>query len=109
MKENVCRIVKIEKDALFEFIYENFIAQHGKILDISSVGCMNNFAIDWDNGAFIFTAHKDEDAAGNIIPFPKDIDINKVLAMLPATTDSILNPGKNYKDYTFDELREMVK
>ena len=28
MKDNECRIIKIEKDALFEFIYENFIANH---------------------------------------------------------------------------------
>jgi len=108
MKENVCRIVKIEKDALFEFIYENFIAQQGEILDVSAEGCMNNFAIDWNNGAFIFTAHKGENADGNIIPFPNDIDINKALAMLPATTDSILSAGKKYKDYSFDELRKIT-
>ena len=27
MRKNTCRVIKIDKEALFEFIYENFIAQ----------------------------------------------------------------------------------
>lgn len=53
--------------------------------------------------------HRDEDENGKIMPFPKDIDIQKVLRKIPATTDSVLSPEKIYKDYTFDELREMTK
>lgn len=109
MKENICRVVKIDKEALFEFIYENFIAQQEGMLDVSAVEVMNNFAIDWETGTFIFTAHKDEDAEGDIIPFPRDIDIHKVLARIPATTDSALSPGKIYRDYSFDELRDLIK
>ena len=108
MEDNVCRIVKVDKEALFEFIYEEFIAHHDDMLDISPVDCMNSFAIDWENGSFIFIAHKAEDDDGNIIPFPKDIDINKVLANIPATTTSLLSPSKRYKDYNFDELRDLI-
>lgn len=108
MKDNVCRIIKVDKEALFEFIYEELIARHEDMLDVSAVGCMNSFAIDWENGTFIFIAHKDEDVNGNIVPFPKDIDINKVLANIPATTTSLLSPGKKYKDYNFDELRDLI-
>ena len=50
MKDNECRIIKIEKDALFEFIYENFIANHEELMDLDAVGCMNTFAIDWEAG-----------------------------------------------------------
>ena len=109
MEENICRIIKINKDALYEFIYENFVSQQEDMLDVSGVGYMNNFAIDWEKGEFIFTAHKSEDTDENIIPFPKDIDIKKVLDRIPATTDSVLSPAKKYKDYTFDELRELTK
>ena len=40
MKENQCRIIKIEKDALYEFIYENFIANHQELMDEDAVGNM---------------------------------------------------------------------
>ena len=44
MKDKVCRVIKIDKDALFEFIYENFIAQQEDILDIEeSVGVSNHY------------------------------------------------------------------
>ncbi|MDE6593689.1 MAG: hypothetical protein K2K57_11595 [Oscillospiraceae bacterium] len=108
MEHNVCRIVKIEKKALFEYIYENFIAGHDDLLDVSATECMDNFAIDWEKGEFIFIAHKCEDVNGNTVPFPKDIDINKVLANIPATTESLLCPGKKYNDYSFDELRNLI-
>ncbi|MCI5623304.1 hypothetical protein [Anaerostipes sp.] len=108
MKDKICRIIKIDKDALYELIYENFVAHQEEMLDVSAVKCMNNFAIDWTNGSFIFTAHKDEDENGNIVEFPKDIDIAKILEKIPATTDSIFSPNKIYKDYSFDELRKMI-
>ena len=109
LEQNVCRVIKIDKKALFEFVYENFVRDQEDLLDIHSVEHMNNFTIDWESGEFIFTAHRDEDENGKIMPFPKDIDIQKVLRKIPATTDSVLSPEKIYKDYTFDELREMTK
>ena len=109
MKDKDCRIIKIEKDALYEFIYENCIANHEELLDLDAVGCMNTFAINLETGEFIFCAHKDENEHGDIVPFPKDIDVNELLKVIPATTTSVLEPGKNYKDYSFDELRELQK
>ncbi len=109
MDKNTCRVIKINKDALYEFIYENFIAQEMDLMDIENrVGVSNNFAIDWEKGEFIFTAHKSEDKDGNDIPFPKDIDINKLLSKMPATTDSVLSPDTCYKDYAFEELMEIL-
>lgn len=107
--QNVCRVIKIDKEALYEFIYENFVREQETHLNISAVEHMNNFMIDLESGEFIFMAHRDEDENGKITPFPKDIDIQKVLKKIPSTTDSVLSPGKVYKDYTFDELREMIK
>ncbi len=104
MDRNILRIVKIEKEALMEFIYENFVAQQEAILEVSPLGVMNNFAFDWDEGTFIFTAHQREDENGDMIPFPKEINIKEALERLPVTTASVLSTGKKYKDYTFDDL-----
>lgn len=35
--------------------------------------------------------------------------MNELLKVIPATTNSILEPGENYRDYSFDELRELQK
>ncbi len=109
LEQNVCRVIKIDKEALFEFIYESFVRDQEQLLGISACDHMNNFTIDWESGEFIFTAHRDEDENGKITPLPKDIDIQKVLRKIPSTTDSVLSSGNIYKDYTFDELREMIK
>ena len=39
---------------------------------------------------------------------PKEVDVKKVMKTIPATTDSVLSPGKNYKDYTFEELKQLM-
>ena len=80
MEDTVCRIIKVNKEALFEFIYENFINQEEKLLDLETkVGIGNHFDINWETGEFIFLAHNGYDTRENIIPFPKDIDIKKVM------------------------------
>ena len=54
MKDNVCRIIKINKEALFEFIYENFINQEEELLDLDTkLGISNHFDINWETGEFI--------------------------------------------------------
>ena len=73
-----------------------------------SVGVLNHFDIDWDAREFIFMAHNSEDADENIISLPKEVDVKKVMKIIPATTDSVLSPGKNYKDYTFEELKQLM-
>lgn len=108
MDRNTVRIVKIEKEALMEFIYENFVAQQEAILGVSPLRVMNNFAFDWDEGTFIFTAHQGENTNSDPIPFLEDVDLKEVLKHLPATTPSVLSPMKAYKDYTFDELRKIL-
>lgn len=110
MEKNICRVIKIDKKALYEFLYENFIAQETNLMDIENgVGISNNFAIDWEKGEFIFMAHNFVDEDGNDIPFPKDIDIKKLLSKMPATTDSVLSSDTCYRDYSFEELKEMIK
>ena len=68
----------------------------------------NDFAIDWEKGEFIFTAHKQEGVDGSFIELPKEIEIRKLLNNLRNTTDSALSTGRIYKDYTFEELEKLL-
>ena len=108
MKENILRVVKIDKEAILEFIYENFIANEEELLGVRASEVNNNFAIDWEKGEFIFTAHKQEDVDGGIIELPKEIEIVKLLKNLSNTTDSALSTSPIYKDYTFEELKRLL-
>lgn len=109
MEDNVFRVVKIDKKAVYEFIYENFIANQKELLGINSSDVVNNFEMDWEKGEFIFTAYKQEDTEGEIISLPKEIELQELLEKLPITTDSVLNAGQIYKDYTFEELSRVLK
>lgn len=108
MKENTLRVVKIDKEAILEFIYENFIANEEELLGVRSYEVTNDFAVDWEKGEFIFTAHKQEGVDGSFIELPKEIEIRKLLNNLRNTTDSALSTGRIYKDYTFEELEKLL-
>jgi len=108
MKEKTLRVVKIDKEAILEFIYENFIANEEELLGVRASEVTNNFAIDWEKGEFIFTAHKQEDVDGGIIELPKEIEIGKLLNYLSNTTESALSTSPIYKDYTFEELKRLL-
>ena len=108
MKENTLRVVKIDKEAILEFIYENFIANEEELLGVRASEVNNNFAIDWEKGEFIFTAHKQENVDGSFIELPKEIEIGKLLNNLPNTTDSALGTSPIYKDYPLEELEKLL-
>nr|WP_298477656.1 hypothetical protein [uncultured Oribacterium sp.] len=107
MKENTVRVIKIGKEALYEFLYENMISEEETLLQVSATEVMNHFAIDWEKREFIFMAHKAEDADGELIPLPKEIQPEILLKALPETAESLLGRGKVYRDYSFDELKEL--
>ena len=48
MDEHTLRVVKIDKEAIFELIYETFIAQEQELLDLSPVDVINDCAMDWE-------------------------------------------------------------
>ena len=108
MDANILRVVKIDKEALYEFIYENFIAQQEELLDISKSEVMNDFAIDWEKGEFLFTAHRQENMAGELISLPQGVNTKSLLENLPVTTDSVLKPNQIYKDYSFEDLSKFI-
>ena len=107
MDEYTLRVVKIDKEAIFEFIYETFISQEQELLDLlSPVDVINDCAMDWEKGQFIFAAYLQENSLGELNPLPKDIDIQELLKKLPVTTDSVLGQERIYRDFSFDQLKK---
>ena len=109
MKENTVRVIKIGKEALYEFLYENIISQEESLLQVPATEVMNSFAMDWEKREFIFMAHQAEDADGELISLPKEIQPETLLKALPETAESLLGRGKVYRDYSFEELKEICE
>ena len=108
LDENSIRIIKISKEALFEFIYEKMIDDQETFLDVDPLFVSNSFDIDWENGQFIFCAHKFENKNGNFIEFPEEIDLKKLMRKLPDTTSTMFSDNR-YREYTKDELIKISK
>jgi len=106
MDEKTLRVVKIDKEAIFELIYETFIAQEQELLDLSPVDVINDCAKDWEKGEFIFAAHLQENSLGEFNPLPTNIDIQDLLQKLPVTTDSVLGKEVIYRDFSFGQLKK---
>ena len=107
MKKNTVRVIKIAKEAIYEFLYENMISEEENLLQVSATEVMNSFAMDWERGEFIFMAHEAEDADGELISLPKEIQPETLLKALPETAESLLKRGKVYRDYSFEELKRL--
>lgn len=54
MKEKTVRVIKIGKEALYEFLYENIISQEESLLQVPATEVMNSFAMDWGKGRVYF-------------------------------------------------------
>ena len=46
MKEKAVRVIKIGKEALYEFLHENMISEEETLLQVSATEVMNHFAMD---------------------------------------------------------------
>lgn len=73
---------------------------------MEAIDVMNDFAMDWEKGEFIFAAHLQENSLGELNPLPNDIDIQDLLKKLPVTTDSVLGNELIYRDFSFDQLKK---
>ena len=105
MDKDKVRVIKISKEALFEFIYENFNANQAEFLEVEPTEVSDFFEADFENGQFIYCAVKAEDEFGNFLTMPPGIDLKKLMENLPDTTDSMFTPDqKRYKEFTKEEL-----
>lgn len=103
MDKDKIRVVKISRQALFEFIYENFIEHQEDLLDVDPVKVTNMFEFDSEKGEFVFCAMKNEDADGKLLTPPKNFNLATIMKKIPDTADSVFSPSeKCYKDYSKD-------
>ena len=110
LDENTVRVIKISKEALFEFIYESFIAEQKTFFDVDALDVTDYFDINFERGEFIFCVAKGEDANGEFLRLPKEINLQNLMKNLPDTTESMLAPKKTlYKEFTKEELVELSK
>ena len=56
LNDDEVRVIKISKEALFEFIYEKFIDDQDLYLDVDPLDVTNAFDINFERGEFIFCA-----------------------------------------------------
>ena len=77
LNDDEVRVIKISKEALFEFIYEKFIDDQDLYLDVDPLDVTNAFDINFERGEFIFCAYKSEDPHGRIVVLPSDIDLQQ--------------------------------
>lgn len=108
MNENNIRVIKISKEALFEFIYEKFIENQDDYFDVDTTEVSDTFDIDFKRGEFIFCVHKSEDENGRLIEFPKKIDLQQLMKNLSDTTDTMFG-GERYKEFTKEELIKLSR
>lgn len=108
MDDNKVRVIKISADALFEFIYENFIDEQECYLDVDPVSVTNAFDIDWERKEFIFCAYNSEDAQENLLRLPEKVNLQTLIERLPDTTGSMFNE-KRYREFTKEELEKLCE
>lgn len=108
LTDNDVRVIKIGKEALFEFIYEKFIENQELFLDVDNLDVTNYFDINFERGEFIFCACKSETAAGEQLTLPSEIDLQRLMNAIPDTTSSMYSENR-YKEYTKEELISLSK
>jgi hypothetical protein len=101
LNDNKFRIIKISRDALFEFIYESVIDKQGSFFDITDVTkVVSHHDINFDTGEYICLIHNDNNET---LQLPKEIDLNKLLSKMPDTTKTMYAPNR-YVELSLDEI-----
>lgn len=108
LNEDSVRVIKISKEAIFEFIYENFIDELELYCDVNALDVTSSFDINFERGEFICCIYKSEDANGNILKLPEEIDFQQLMENIPDTTSTMFADDR-YKEFTKEELVELSK
>ena len=108
LSEDTVRVIKISKDALFEFIYEKFIDNQEMYFDVDPLEVTGAWTMNFSRGEFIFCVYKSEDKDGNRIRFFEEIDLHRLMDNIPDTTPTMYADGR-YKEFTKEELIELSK
>lgn len=108
LNDNSVRVIKISKEALFEFIYEKFIDDEEMFFDVDLLDVTSTFDINFERGEFICCVSKAEDAEGKILKLPEEIDLQQLMKNIADTTSTMFADNR-YKEFTKEELVELSK
>ena len=108
LNEDNVRIIKISKEAIFEFIYEKFIDGQEIYFDVNPLDVISACEMNFERGEFICCISRAEDVNGNLLKFPEEIDLQNLMKNIPDTTSTMFD-GNRYKEYTKEELAELSK
>ena len=102
------RVIKIGKEALWEFIYESIIDKQRDFFDISDVTTITSFFdIDFEKGNFICLIKNTADnESPKALQLPEGIDLSVLLENMEDTTPTMYQPNR-YKEFTIDEIKAL--
>ena len=99
------RIIKLSKEALWEFIYESVLDKQEVYFDLSDgTEITAHFDINFETGDFVALVRNsvdDEPMKG--LRIPDGIDLQGLLERMEDTTSSMYQPDR-YKEYSLDEI-----
>ncbi len=98
------RIIKIGKEALFEFVYESVIDNLERYFDVTDgTKLVVSSDINWETGEFICVARNEYDENEHL---RFDIDIESLLLKMQNTTGSMYLP-KRYIELSDEEIEKL--
>ncbi len=108
--DNKYRIIKISKEALFEFIYESVNDKQDILFDVEAEknGGFNisiHFDMNWDTGEFIAIAGNDSEG-GTLFSQFDEIDSKLLIENMKDTTGSLYNENP-YIELSLDEIKKI--
>lgn len=96
------RIIKIGKEALFEFLYETVIDNQERFFDVDDgTKIITAFDMDWEKGEFICAAYNDTGK-----PLQRSLNTEKLLSALDNTT-STMYADNRYIELTEEEIQRI--
>ena len=98
------RVIKIGKEAIFEFLYESFKDKIDTFLDVSdSTSVVTAFDIDWEKGEFICVARNEMSGNEHL---QIDVDLKKLLSELESTTDTLFQNNR-YVELSKSDIKKL--
>ena len=99
------RVIKIGKEAIFEFLYESFKDRIEMFFDVSDMTTVvTAFDIDWEKGEFICVA-RNEMSENEHLQF--NVNIQSLLQNLETTTDTLFQNNR-YVELSKSDIEKLT-
>lgn len=102
------RVIKISKDAIFEFLYEQMIDNEELFFDVSDVTTIaSSFDMNWETGEFVCVVKNSPDDAPEALNFD-NVDTQKLISKLDDTTTT-LYADERYIKISAEEMKKLME